>query len=87
MESSIDISQLTKEVLVSSDTFGQFWNVFVWDYNTGTNLQQYKNCATIPHGLEFLKQNYMICAVHNKPYLIYWNLKGKVGLFVYGPLI
>ena len=78
MESSIDISQLTKEVLVSSDMYGQAWNICVWDYNTGTNLQTYKNCSTIPQGLEFLKQNYMLAAPHNKPYLLYWNMKGKV---------
>jgi hypothetical protein len=78
MESSIDIGQLTKEVLVSSDMYGQTWNICVWDYNTGTNLQSFKNCSTIPQGLEFLEQNYMLAAPHNKPYLLYWNLKGKV---------
>ncbi len=79
MESSIDISQLNKEVLVSTDMYGQAWNICIWDYNAGTNLQTYKNCSTIPQGLEFLKQNYMLAAPHNKPYLVYWNLKGKVG--------
>ena len=78
MESSIDISQLNKEVLVSTDMYGQAWNICVWDYNAGTNLQTYKNCSTIPQGLDFLKQNYMLTAPQNKPYLIYWNLKGKV---------
>ena len=77
MESSIDIGQLTKEVLVSSDRFGQFWNVCVWDHKSGTNLHTYKNCATVTHGLDFLKQDYMLCAVHNKPYITYWPLKAK----------
>jgi hypothetical protein len=81
MESQIDVNQLIKEVLVSSDLYGQFWNVCVWDYTTGTNMHTYKNCSTVSHGLEFLKQNFMLCAIHNKPYLIYWNLKGKVNVF------
>lgn len=80
MEELIDIEKLNKEVLVSSDTFGQFWNICVWDYTTGTNLHTFKNCSTIPHGLVFLKQNYMLCAIHNKPYITYFNLKGKVKL-------
>ena len=77
MESSIDINQLTKEVLVSTDVFGHFWNISVLDHKSGTNLQTYKNSGTVPHGLDFLKDDYMLCAVHNKPYVIYWNLKGK----------
>lgn len=78
MESSLDLSQLTKEVLVSSDIYGQYWNICIWDYGTGTNLHTYKNTSTSTHGLAFLKDNYMLCAIHNKPYVIYWNLKGKV---------
>ena len=81
MESSIDVSQLTKEVLVASDTFGQFWNVCVWDYKAGTNLLTFKNSSTVPHGLDFINNDYMLCAIHNKPYIIYWNLKGKVKKF------
>lgn len=78
MESLIDINQsLIKEVLVSSDTFGQFWNVCVWDYTTGTSLYTYKNCSTVSNGLTFLKDDYMLCAIHNKPYMFYWNLKAK----------
>lgn len=77
METSIDFNQLTLEVLVSTDVFGQFWNISVWDYFTGTNLINYKNSSTVSHGLDFIKDNYMCCAVYNKPYLIYWNLKGK----------
>ena len=78
MDSSFDINQLTKEVLVSSDMYGQAWNICVWDYATGTNLQTYKNCSTISQGLEFLKPHHMLAAPQNKPYLLYWNLKGKV---------
>lgn len=78
MESSLDLSQLTKEVLLSTDIYGQFWNICIWDYNTGTSLHTYKNASTISHGLDFSKDNYMLCAIHNKPYIIYWNLKGKV---------
>lgn len=77
MESCIDLNQLTKEILVSTDVYGQFWNICVWDYTTGTNLLTYKNCSTVAHGLDFIKDNYMLCAVFNKPYIVYWNLKGK----------
>ncbi|CAF0779170.1 unnamed protein product [Brachionus calyciflorus] len=77
METGLDLSQLTKEVLVSSDIFGQFWNICIWDYNTGTNLHTYKNTNTISHGLAFIRDDYMLCAIHNKPYIMYWNLKGK----------
>mgnify|MGYP002790230308 CR=1 FL=1 len=78
MEPIIDINQLVKEVLISTDLYGEFWNACVWDYTTGTNLATFKNCSTITHGLAFLKENYMLCAIYNKPYIIYWNLKGKV---------
>lgn len=77
MDSNIDVSLLQKEVLVSTDMSGQFWNVCVWDYNSGTNLQTYKNSSTVPHGLVFLKNDYMLCTAYNKPYIISWNLKGK----------
>lgn len=77
MESSIDVNLLQKEVLVSTDITGQFWNVSVWDYNSGTCLQTYKNSSTVPHGLTFLKNDYMLCAAYNKPYIVCWNLKGK----------
>jgi hypothetical protein len=78
MESNIDVSSLQKEVLVSTDKSGEFWNISVWDYNTGTTLTTYKNSNTIPHGLTFLKDDYMLCAIYNKPYIMCWNLKGKV---------
>ena len=78
MESNIDVSLLQKEVLVSTDISGQFWNVSVWDYNSGTNLQTFKNSGTVCQGLTFLKSDYMLCAAFNKPYVVCWNLKGKV---------
>lgn len=78
MESNIDVSLLQKEVLVSTDLNGQFWNVSVWDYNSGTNLQPYKNSSTVCQGLAFLRSDYMLCAASNKPYIVCWNLKGKV---------
>lgn len=83
MESQIvDITRLIKEILVSSDLHGQFWNLCVSDYTTGTNLQTFKNCSTVSNGLAFLKSDYVLCAIHNKPFIIYWNLKGKVGLLL-----
>jgi pre-rRNA-processing protein IPI3 len=82
MESSIDINQLTKEVLVSTDMHGEFWNVCVWDYTSGTNLQTFKNSNTNAHGLDFIRNDYMLCAAHNKPFITYWNLKGKVRTLV-----
>lgn len=77
MESSLDLDLSNKEVLISSDIYGQSWNLCVLDYVTGTNLLTYKNCSTVSHGLSFIRDAYMICAVYNKPYLVYWNLKGK----------
>jgi pre-rRNA-processing protein IPI3 len=77
MNSNIDVSLLQKEVLVSTDICGQFWNVCVWDYNSGTNLQTYKNSSTVGQGLAFLGNDYMLCAAYNKPYIVCWNLKGK----------
>ena len=78
MDSNIDVSMLQKEVLVSTDVSGQFWNVAVWDYNSGSSLQTYKNSSCVSHGLTFLANDYMLCAAYNKPYIICWNLKGKV---------
>lgn len=83
MDSNIDVNLLQKDVLVSTDISGQFWNVSVWDYNSGTNLQTYKNSSTVPHGLTFLKNDYMLCAAYNKPYIVCWNLKGKVNYHIY----
>lgn len=79
METSFSSSphhQLTKEVLVAANTAGQFWNVGIWDHQSGTNLQQIKNCSTGPHGLAFLRDNYMLCAIQHKPYIMFYNLKG-----------
>ena len=78
MESNLDLNLLQKEVLVSSDTAGQFWNVCVWDYNSGSSLQTYKNSSVVPHGLTFVKADYLLLAAYNKPYIVCWNLKGKV---------
>jgi len=77
MEFDSDLSLVQREVLVSTDIFGQFWNVCIWDFNTGTNLQTYKNSSTVPHGLVFLQNDYMLCAAYNKPHIVCWNLKGK----------
>ena len=77
-EMESDLSLVQREVLVSTDIFGQFWNVCIWDFNTGTNLQTYKNSSTVPHGLVFLQSDYMLCAAYNKPHIVCWNLKGKV---------
>jgi hypothetical protein len=87
MESNLDLNSLQKEVLVSSDTSGQFWNVCVWDYNSGSSLQTYKNSSAVPHGLEFVKADYLLLAAYNKPYIVCWNLKGKVNLFFFFCLV
>lgn len=78
MESNLDLNLLQKEVLVSTDASGQFWNVCLWDYNSGSNLQTYKNSSAVSHGLTFIKADYLLLAAYNKPYIVYWNLKGKV---------
>lgn len=77
MESSLNLNIPNKEVLVATDVYGQSLNVFVLDHTTGTSLLTYKNCSTVPHGLAFIADAYMLCAIYNKPYLVYWNLKGK----------
>jgi pre-rRNA-processing protein IPI3 len=77
MESNLDLNLLQKEVLVSTDQSGQFWNVCIWDYNSGSNLQTFKNSSTVPHGLGFIKGDYLLLAAYNKPYIVCWNLKGK----------
>ncbi len=73
-----NLNMLQKEVLVSTDIAGQYWNVSVWDYNSGTNLQNYKQSSCVTHGLGFIKNDYMLCAAYNKPHVVCWNLKGKV---------
>lgn len=77
MDSTLDINEQSKEVLLVSDIYGQTWNISVLDHTTGTNLLTYKNCSTVQNGLSFVNDSYMLCAVHNKPYLVYWNLKGR----------
>lgn len=77
MDSSLTLNELSKEVLVSTDVYGQSWNICVFDHTTGTNLLTYKNCSTVSHGLGFIKDTYMLCSVYNKPYLVYWNLRSK----------
>lgn len=77
MESSFNLNDQNKEVLIATDIFGQSWNISVVDYITGTILLNYKNTSTVPHGLSFIKDSYMVSAIYNKPYLLYWNLKGK----------
>lgn len=77
MESNLNLNELSNEVLVSTDVYGQSWNICILDHTTGTNLLTYKNCSTISNRLGFIKESYMVCVVYNKPYMVYWNLKGK----------
>jgi hypothetical protein len=73
-----DNEQLHKEVLVSTDTNSQFFNVCVWDYESGSSLLTYNNCSTKPHGLNFIRKDYMLCCINNKPFINYYNLKSRV---------
>jgi hypothetical protein len=69
---------LHQEILLSTDINTLLPNVHVWDYDSGSNLLAYNNCSTGKNGLGFVKQDYMLCAVHQKPFIFCWNLKNRV---------
>jgi hypothetical protein len=73
-----NVDLLHKEVLISTDTNTQLWNICVWDYTSGSHLLSFNNCSVQTHGLTFINNDYMLCAVSNKPFIYYWNLKSRV---------
>ncbi|XP_062578504.1 WD repeat-containing protein 18-like [Saccostrea cucullata] len=62
------------EVLLTSETTGQLWNVCVWDVESGTSVVTYKGGTSAPHGLAVLGQQYLISASPTKPVLTLWPL-------------
>jgi len=72
---------LHQEVLISTDSNSQLWNICVWDYDSGSSLLNYSNCNTVSHSLSFIKQDFMVTAVYNKPFIYCWNLKSRAQQF------
>jgi len=62
------------EVLVSSDTSGQMWNLGVWDPETGTILTTYKGGATVPGTFCRVGGDYFLSANKDKPLLNVWQI-------------
>ena len=73
-----DDENLHQEILLSTDINSQLTNIYAWDYDSGSNLLAYNNCSATKNGLGFLKQDYMLCAIHQKPFIYCWNLKNRV---------
>lgn len=78
-ETAINDELSHQEILVSTDINNlQLPNAYIWDYDSGSNLLAYNNCPTSRHGLTFLKQDYMLCSINQKPFIYCWNLKSRV---------
>lgn len=69
---------LHQEILLSTEIHGQLANAWVWDYESGSNLLSYNNCSVTKNGVGFIKQDYMLFAIHQKPFIYCWNLKNRV---------
>ncbi|XP_048758820.1 WD repeat-containing protein 18-like isoform X2 [Ostrea edulis] len=64
----------SNEVLLTSETTGQLWNVCVWDVESGTSIVTYKGGTSVPRGLAVLGQQYLVSASPTKPVLTLWPL-------------
>jgi len=54
------------EVGVISELSGEQACISVWNLNTGVRLKNYKNCACAPNSLDFIANNYILSAQHDK---------------------
>ena len=74
---------LHQEILLSTDINSQLSNIFVWDYDSGSSILSYNNCSVTKNSVGFIKQDYMLCAIHQKPFIYCWNLKNRVCFFYF----
>ena len=63
------------EVLLSSESTGQMWNMCVWDPSTGSSLRTYKGHSTKAKTASFIGNSYMISVQPTKPLLNVWMIK------------
>ncbi|XP_074641136.1 WD repeat-containing protein 18-like [Tubulanus polymorphus] len=65
------------EVIFTTESTGQLWNVGVWDASNGTNLAAYKGSTTGQRSLALLGNDYILGAASNKPLIHVWSLQKK----------
>ena len=65
------------EVGVITEFSGEQACISVWDLSTGIRLKTYKNCSCGRNGLDFITNNYVICAQHEKQMLHVYDTQNE----------
>lgn len=67
------------EVIVSSDSGSQLWNVSVLDLHSGSSLLSYRGGNSAARGLTLLAGRYLLSAQLAKNFINVWEIHRKVG--------
>lgn len=67
------------EVIVSSDSGSQLWNVSVLDLHSGSSLLSYRGGNSAARGLTLLAGRYLLSAQLAKNFINVWEIQRKVG--------
>ena len=68
------MSEQRLEVLLTSDSSGQMFNMCVWDPTTGTNLKIYKGNTTRSKTCCMIGNTFLISSQTKQPLLNVWHL-------------
>lgn len=66
------------EVIVSSDSASQLWNLTVFDLHSGSSLLSYRGGNTAARGLAVLAGRYLLAAQLAKNFINVWEIQRKV---------
>lgn len=67
------------EVIVSSDSGSQLWNVSVLELHSGSSLLSYRGGNSAARGLAVLAGRYLLSAQLAKNFINVWEIHKKVG--------
>lgn len=62
------------EVLLTSESSGQFWNSCLWDPGSGSALTTYKGHTSVARTLTLVGDTFLVSARPSKPVLNLWHL-------------
>lgn len=68
------------EVIVSSDSGSQLWNITVFDLHSGSSLLSYRGGNSSARALTVLGGQFLLAAQLAKNFINVWELQRKVGL-------
>lgn len=71
------MTKKSNEVLFTTDTSGEHWNVCMWDFHSGTSLSYYKGGSTTSRGLALIAGEYLLAANNARSVLHVWTLQRR----------